>query len=481
MKALTSLSGKKIVELIKKREISCTEVMQAHLEQVAAVNPAINAMIQHLSSEDALKQADRADKELSKNSDLGPLHGLPVTIKDGREVKGFICTYGNQSPMNYLAKKDSTVAARLRKAGAIITGITNIPDFSMSYDTDNSLYGRTCNPYDLNRSPGGSSGGEAAIIAACGSYLGVGADGGGSIRQPAHNCGIAGLKPTQGLIPDTDVFPGNGSYGIFKYILTQGPMARYVEDLIHVLPILSGPDGIDPNTIPIALKDPSQVDLSQLRIAIYTANGIVTPRKDIARVVNKAGEALKSEVRSIEEHYPQIDKETYSMFEELFFYGGDGGQWLIDRMNNMHVTKVEKPFQAILDRAAVCHFSVTELRRRLVLIEQFKYAMMDFMRDYDVIICPAATTPANLYEQKIDAKEGFDLAYDLTYNLPYNITGWPAVVVRCGTSDEGLPIGVQVVAKAWRDDIALAVAKRLEELFGGWQAFSLINETSKNE
>lgn len=470
MKTLSSLSGKAVVELMKKKEVSCVEVMQTHLEQVAKVNPSINAMIQHLAPEEALKQANSADKEIAKNRELGGLHGLPVTIKDAREVSGFLCSYGNQSPFNYLAKKDSTVAARLKKAGAIITGITNIPDFSMSYETDNSLYGRTCNPYDLNRSPGGSSGGEAALIAACGSYLGIGADSGGSIRQPAHNCGIAGLKPTLGLIPDTGVFPGNGSYGIFKNILTQGPMARYVEDLIHVLPILSGPDGVDPNTIPIAVKDPSQVDLSQLRIAMYTANNIVVPRNDIVRVVNKAGSLLKSEVHSIEEHYPQITKETCSMFEELFFYGGDGGQWLIDRMNNMHVTKVEKPFQAILDRAAFCHFSVTELRRRLVLVEEFKYSMMEFMRDYDVIICPAATSSANLYEQKIEVKEGFDLAYDLTYNLPYNITGWPAVVVRCGSSDEGLPIGVQVVAKAWRDDVALAVAKRLEELLGGWQA-----------
>ena len=470
MKALSSLSGKSVVELIKKKEVSCAEVMQAHLGQVAKVNPSINAMIQQISPEDALKQANNADKEIAKNRETGLLHGLPVTIKDAREVRGFLCSYGNQSPFNYRAKKDCTVATRLRKAGAIITGITNIPDFSMSYDTDNSLYGRTCNPYDLKRSPGGSSGGEAALIAACGSYLGIGADSGGSIRQPAHNCGIAGIKPTLGLIPDSGVFPGNGSYGIFKNILTQGPMARYVEDLIHVLPILSGPDGVDPNTIPIAVKDPNQVDLSQLRIAVYTENNITVPREDIVRVVNKAGNLLKSEVQSIEEHIPPNTKEICSMFEELFFYGGDGGQWLIDRMNIMHVSKVEKPFQAILDRAAVCHFSVTELRRRLVLVEEFKYSMMEFMQDYDVIICPAATTPANLYEQKIEVQEGFDLAYDLTYNLPYNITGWPAVVVRCGTSDEGLPIGVQVVAKAWRDDVALAVAQRLEELLGGWQA-----------
>lgn len=139
-------------------------------------------------------------------------------------------------------------------------------------------------------------------------------------------------------------------------------------------------------------------------------------------------------------------------------------------MQQMQVTKVAAPFQAILDRAAICEFSVTELRNRLVEMDQLNYYMMDFISNYNVIICPVATTPANLYGQKMDSSEGFDLAYDLTYNLPYNITGWPGAVVRCGTSRDGLPIGVQVVARSWHDNLALLFAKRLEELFGGWKA-----------
>ncbi|MCL9685078.1 amidase [Legionella maioricensis] len=473
MQDLAIFSAKKVLELIQKKQISCQEVMHAHLEQVTKVNPSINAVVQQLSPEQALKQARAADDAIANKVPLGKLHGLPITIKDARKVKGFMCTYGTQSPMNAVATEDATVVARLRAEGAIVTGITNIPDFSMSYDTENALYGRTNNPYDLGRSPGGSSGGEAAIIAAGGSYLGIGADSGGSIRQPAHNCGIAGLKPTRGLIPDTGHFPTDG-LGIFNYVEAQGPLARYVEDLIHVLPILAGPDEQDPNVFPAILQDPLRVNLRSLRVAIYTNNGVVTPRDDIVAVIKKVEMALGDEVLSIQEAYPHVSKESYSAFEELFFYGGDRGQWLRDRMQRMQVTKVAAPFQAILDRAKACEFSVTELRQRIVAMEQFKYSMMDFMRHYDVIICPAATTPANLYENKIAATEGFDLAYDLTYNLPYNITGWPAAVVRCGTSKEGLPIGVQVVAKAWRDDIALAVAKRLEELFGGWRASSLI-------
>lgn len=472
MQDLATFSAKKIIELIQKKQISCLEVMQAHLEHIANVNPSINAIVQQLSPEHALRQARAADNLIANKASLGKLHGLPITIKDARKVKGFMCTYGTKSPMNAVATEDATVVARLRAEGAIVTGITNIPDFSMSYDTENALYGRTNNPYDLGRSPGGSSGGEAAIIAAGGSYLGIGADSGGSIRQPAHNCGIAGLKPTRGLIPDTGKFPTDG-LGIFNYVEAQGPLARYVEDLIHVLPILAGPDERDPNVFPAILHDPLRVDLKSLRVAIYTNNGVVTPREDIVAVIKKVEMALGDQVLSIQEEYPCVSKETYSAFEELFFYGGDRGQWLINRMHRMQVTEVAAPFQAILDRAKACEFSVTEMRQRIVAMDQFKYSMMDFMRHYDVIICPVATTPARLNENKIEAAEGFDLAYDLTYNLPYNITGWPAAVVRCGTSKEGLPIGVQVIAKAWRDDIALAVAKRLEELFGGWQASSL--------
>lgn len=475
MQEIITFSAKKLVELIHTKQVSCVEVMEAHLKQVALVNPKINALVQQLSPEAAINQARAADDAISKKTNIGTLHGLPVSIKDARKVKDFMCTYGTKSPMNSIATEDATVVARLRAAGAIVIGISNIPDFSMSYDTENALYGRTNNPYDLNRSPGGSSGGEAAIIAACGSYLGIGADSGGSIRQPAHNCGIAGLKPTRGLIPDTGKFPKDG-LGIFNYVEAQGPLARYVDDLIYALPIIAGPDGRDPNVFPAVLHEPSLVNLKSLRVAIYTDNGVITPREDIVAVMKEVEKALGSEVLSIKEDYPLVSKETYSLFEELFFYGGDKGQWLIDKMHQMQVTKVAAPFQSILDRARQCHFSVTEMRERLVLMDEFKYDMMNFMKNYDVIICPVATTPANLYEVKTNSPKGFDLAYDLTYNLPYNITGWPSTVVRCGTSQEGLPIGVQVVAKAWRDDIALAVAKRLEALFGGWQAPVLIKE-----
>lgn len=480
MNELNALSGRQLTSLIKSKKISCVELMQAYLARIEKVNPLINAIVEKNDTDKLLEEAKSADKKIARNESLGKLHGLPITIKQARKVKGFTCNFGTESPINFTANEDATVVARLRAAGAIIVGITNIPDFSMSYETDCALYGCTHNPYDLNRSPGGSSGGEAAIIAAGGSVLGIGADSGGSIRQPAHNCGIVGLKPTRGLLPSTGHFPEDG-LGIFSYIETQGPLARYVEDISDVIPILAGPDDKDPNLYPITLQNPAAVNLQSLRIAFYASNGVATPSCDITETINQVVKALSKQVASIKEKYPIISKETYTDFEELFFYGGDRGEWLQDRMKKMQVKKVAAPFQAILERAKQCEFSTTELRRRLVALDQFKFMMIDFMRDIDVIICPIATDTAGPYNGKMpplteSAKppvEKLDLAYDLTYNLPYNITGWPAISLRCGTSKQGLPIGVQVIAKAWREDIVLAVAAYLEKTFGGWQASPL--------
>lgn len=478
MQEPTAFSVKKLVSLIKDKKMSCVEIMQAYLNRIALINPRINAIVEFLGTEQALNEARSLDQHYARNKSLGKLHGIPITIKQGRKVKGFFCNLGMQSPMNFIAKEDATVVARLRAAGAIVVGVTNIPDFSMSYETDNALYGCTRNPYNLNCSPGGSSGGEAAIIASGGSAFGIGADSGGSIRQPAHNCGIAGLKPTRGLIPSTGKFPEDG-LGIFSYIETQGPLARYIDDIIYALPILIGPDGHDANIYPASFDDSAKINLKSLRIKFYTENGVASPSAEIDAAIREIMKTLSSKVGSLKESYPAIHKETYTEFEELFFYGGDRGQWLYDRMQKMQVKKVAPPFQAILERAKLCEFSVTELRRRLFILDKFKFTMMDFIQDTDVIICPVATNTAGFYNSQSTANIAtptkLDLAYDLTYNLPYNIMGWPAVSVRCGTSKESLPIGLQIIAKAWRDDVALAVAKIVEEISGGWQMPQLNN------
>jgi amidase len=466
MQEITSLSAKKIAELIKNKKISCVEVMQAHLDRIAKINPLINAIVQQLTPEQALKEAQIADDAIARKKPLGKLHGIPITIKDGRKVKGFLTTLGAKSPKNCIATEDGTLVKRLRDAGAIILGITNVPAFLVSAETDNLLYGRTNNPYDLSRTAGGSSGGQCAITAAGGIPFGIGGDSGGSLRQPAHNCGVTTLKPTQGLFPLTGLFPQDGN-GMVGSIDTQGPIARYVEDLILSLPVLAGPDDQDPSVVPISLKDPNQVDLKSLRIAYFVDNGVAQASEDVANTIKQAANALSEFVALVNEDCPHVIQQTTNSpileLYELYFYGGDHGKWLIDFIQSMGVKDAEPMTQYLLNKAKQCEFSANEIRRRFVEVDQFKMAMLDFMHHYDAIICPIATVPAGLHGK-------VDVFRESSYTFPYNVTGWPAVVVRCGTSKEGLPIGVQIAAKNWREDIALAVAKKLEEIFGGWQA-----------
>jgi amidase len=462
MNELNAISASQLAENIRKKKVSSEEVVSAYLNRLEEVNPILNAVIQMRDPADVLAEARNADAAVAKKKPLGKLHGIPVTIKDTCKVKGLITSCGCQGLYGQKSFSDATIVARLRAEGAIILGLTNVPELLLCPETDNKLYGRTNNPYRIDRTPGGSSGGEAAIIAAGGSSLGIGSDAGGSIRQPAHCCGIAGLKPTQGLLPNTGNILGEAP-GIFSGIVTFGPMARYVEDLILTLPILAGPDGFDPHVVPVPLKNPLQVALKSLRVAFYTENGVVTPTPEIAQTVKNAAIALAPYVASIEENCPQGYNKTVQLLWETIFLAGDQGEGLLSWLKSVGVTHPSACLQDFLERAKRCHFSVTDLRKRLVELDRFRNEMLSFMKDYDVIICPAFSTPARPHGM------GFHKEEDFTYTMSFNITGWPAVVVRCGTSSDGLPIGVQVVAKAWCDDIALATAKKLEYIFGGWQ------------
>src|SRR5262245_19756015 len=225
-----------LAEAIRCKEVSAVEVLEACLQRIEAVNPKLNAVV-HLAADSARAQAQHADAALARGDSNGPLHGVPMTIKDSLDTAGVISTGGTKGRASYVPTADATVVARLRAAGAILLGKTNTPELTLSFETDNLLYGRTNNPYDLARTPGGSSGGAAAIIAAGGSPFDIGSDTAASIRWPAHCCGIAGIKPTAGRVPRTGhIIPfGLGA----RDMLTQnGPMARFVEDLSLILPII---------------------------------------------------------------------------------------------------------------------------------------------------------------------------------------------------------------------------------------------------
>ena len=279
-----------LAEAIRQKRVSSLEVVDACLRRIEQVNPRLNAVVQ-LTAEAARAGARQADADLARGTIRGPLHGVPFTVKDSFDTAGVISTAGTQGWAKRIPTDDATIVARIRAAGAILLGKTNTPEFTWSDETDNRVYGRTSNPYDLTRTPGGSSGGPAAILASGGSPLDVGSDTGNSIRMPAHNCGIAGIKPTHGRVPKS----GHAiSYrGILESWTQVGPMARFVEDLILTLPLVAGMDTWDPHAAPVPLLEPGRVDVRTLRVVSFTANPLRTPTPETVRAVATAAKALE--------------------------------------------------------------------------------------------------------------------------------------------------------------------------------------------
>src|SRR5438309_9714304 len=251
MNDLTFLPAVQMAEQIRHRKISPVELVEAHLRKIKKLNPVLNAFVQ-VDAEGALRQAHEAEKAVKQGTNLGPLHGVPISIKSSIEVAGFRCEAGTKLRQGMVVSQDAPLVSRLRDAGAIILGTTNTPELLMAWETDNLLYGRTNNPWDLTRTPGGSSGGEAAAIASGLSAGGAGSDGGGSIRVPAHFCGICGLKPTPGRIPSTGHFPKAG--GPFAFLGVVGPMARTVGDLKVLFEVMQGPDDGDTCAAPVPVR-----------------------------------------------------------------------------------------------------------------------------------------------------------------------------------------------------------------------------------
>ena len=442
-----------LAQAIRKKEVSSKEVVSAFLERIEQVNPKINAVVQ-LRAQAALAESEAADQAVKAKKDLGPLHGVPFTVKDSFDTAGVISTAGVKGRAAFIPAQDATAIARLRAAGAIILGKTNTSEITMGFETRNLVYGRTNNPYDVERTSGGSSGGAAAILAAGGAPFEIGTDTGGSIRLPAHFCGVAGLKPTQGRVPRTGhIISFDGPHQFLTHV---GPMARYVEDLQLLFPILVGPDGIDPWIIPMPLRDPNAVDISKLRTAYFTENGISSPTDETKSVVLAAVKHLADAGARVTEARPEAIEQSYDFYVGLLW--SDGGAWarrILDKTDTSETLLQERMAQ----------YKPIPISDYTALIEKwdvFKSRMLSFWRDYDVLICPVNARPANPHGTTY---QGSNLtAY--SYTMSFNLTGWPSTVVRCGTSSEGLPIAVQVVAPPWREDVCLSVAQYLQKLHG---------------
>jgi amidase len=450
-------SATAIATAIRQKEVSALEVVEAHLARIEQVNPQLNAVVQ-LAGETALAEARAADAALARGDIKGPLHGVPMTIKDSLDTAGVISTAGTTGRRAFTPAQDATVVARLRRAGAILLGKTNTPEFTLGAETDNLVYGRTNNPYDPALIPGGSSGGAAAIVAAGGSAFDLGTDTGGSIRQPAHFCGIVGLKPTSGRTPRTGHIISY-DLGALDSLTQIGPLARFVEDIKLILPIIAGPDWRDPAIVPMPLGDPAAVKLKGLRVAYYTDNGAVSPTPETVATVRAAVAALAEAGAVIEENRPAEVPPTVGLWRQLLV--ADGVAWLRRLLDEAGTTETHP---LLSDRFLKTEpISCAEFTALLTRLDRVRSAMLAFMENYDAIICPANAFPAMPHGTVFAKGDGY------TYTRIYNLTGWPAAVLRAGTSPEGLPIGVQIVARPWREDVVLAIAEQIERTLGGYQ------------
>ena len=387
MEELIYASAVTIARNIRDKNVSAAEVVDAHLQRIDQVNPALNAVVQS-AADRARAEAREADEALARGEIKGPLHGVPMTIKDSLDSEGVISTGGTKGRASFVPDRDSTVVARLRAAGAILMGKTNTPELTLAGETDNLVYGPTNNPYDLARTPGGSSGGAGAIIAAGGSPLDMGSDTGGSIRLPAHFCGIAGLKPNSGRVPRTGhIVPY--ALGAVDSMTQNGPMARYVEDLALTLPIIAGIDSWDPAIVPMPLGDPDAVDLKSLRVAVHTDNGIMTPTPETIDTINRAAAALADIGVPVEERLPDAIHDSAGLASKLS--AADGRAWVQRILQRAGTTEVHSWLQKRIDDAEP--MEIDEFTALLEEVDTFRSAMHTFMRDYDVILCPGVRLP----------------------------------------------------------------------------------------
>jgi len=461
MTGVLALSGTAQARLIREGSLSSAELLEAHLKRIEELNPALNAVIEVLG--DSARQAARdADQRRAESALLGPLDGVPFSIKDSIEVAGTVCTAGTIGLQSAPpSQSDATLVARLRAAGAIPLARTNLPDLLFAFESDNLIHGRTNNPYDPARTSGGSSGGEAALLAACGSPFGLGSDAAGSVRLPAHFCGIASIKPTSGRLPRTGHVPPAG--GWLETLWQIGPMARRVEDLCTLLPILMGCDAQDHTCVEMPYGDPRKLDLRGLRVAFFTANGIAEVDAGTAATIQKAAQALCGAGLRVEERRPPGIEQSYDL--EMKLIGPDGGDGLRQFLESIGSNRTHPLLEGWLAKLEPYRTSVSGFAEYWAELHQFRAGMFAFLQNYDAILSPVSASPA--LPHGTSTQDGNFRGF--SYTMTYNVTGWPAAIVRCGES-EGLPIGVQIAARPWREDIALAIAVRLEEIFGGWKA-----------
>src|SRR6266576_2151743 len=463
MHELNFLSVVSLAEQIRRKQLSPVELVESHLTRIQELNPRLNAFVQ-IDAEGARRQARAAEGAVRIGEKLGPLHGVPISIKSAIEVAGLRCESGSMLRAGIVASQDAPLVSRLRKAGAIILGLTNTPELLMAWETDNLLYGRTNSPWDLDRTPGGSSGGESAAIASGMSAGGVGSDGGGSIRVPAHFSGICGLKPTPGRIPSTGHFPPSG--GPFALLGVVGPMARTVADLKVLFEVIQGPDDGDTFAAPVPLRWPTNDELRHLRIVYFEDDGRTPATAEIRNAVRTAAEALSRAGFQVEPFRPEGLEEARLLWKKFFVKAGG---MLIGPMFAGREQDLSPTLKQFLEwSASEPSLSGPDVIDAWIRRDTLRASLLEQMRKYPILLCPPAAIPAFRHSERSWTIDGKTVEYldAWSYTEWFNLLGNPAAVVPVSQSPEGLPIGVQIVGRPWEEEQVLSVASVLEREVG---------------
>jgi len=463
MNAFPYLSIQEILEGLRTKRFSPTEVLEAHLQRIQSCQPQLNAFV-HLDESGAREQARAAESALAQSVPLGSLHGVPVSIKSSIDVAGWPCPCGSLLRKDYVAAQDAPLVSRLKSAGAILLGNTNTPEFLMAYESNNLLNGKTCNPWDLAFSAGGSSGGESAAIASGCSVCGVGSDGGGSIRVPAHFCGICGLKPTPGRVPATGHYPECA--GAFCWIGVVGPMARTIADIRQLFHVMAGPDPGDPLSAPVPIRSYEEKELRGLRVGILESDalGQVTPETRAA--VARAAQLLTEQGFHVE----LLRLSGLGRALELWwiFFGSVIGH-LIGHSVEGHEAKISPMLREYLPIACASGtLNLDEFTKVCADRDHLRAELLRQMRDVPILLSPVSSGPAFRHGEG-NYRPGTGYLDTMRHSQWLNLTGFPGASVPIGQSSEGLPIGVQVIGRPFEDELVLAVAEILEQSRGPWQ------------
>jgi len=458
---------------IRAREVTAVELVHLHLDRIHRHHPALNAVVT-LDEDRARRRAKEADEALSRGEVWGPLHGVPMTIKDGIETAGLRTTGSYKAYADHVPAEDATVVARLRAAGAILLGKTNLPMMSGDMQCNSPLFGRTNNPWDLSRTPGGSTGGGAAAIAAGLSPLEIGTDLGGSVRIPAHFCGIYSLKPTEHRVSIAGLLQGApGVPGFVRHCLTAGPLARSVADLRLALELIAGPDGRQRDVPPVPLGDGPPRDIATCRVAWSDDIGGHAPSEETRAAMRRAADALTAAGCHVEERPIRgLDwEQAWSCWPSLGWADGVARSpwWVAWMMRGMG------GFGDVIQRG-MGQAAKLDLRGRqaaLATRDRLLDAVERFLAGWDAWLCPTSLIPAFPHQRSYTPirVDGRRESYMIAAGGPtcvFNVTGNPVVVIPAGRTP-GLPIGIQVVGRLWGDMETLAVAEAISGVLGGFE------------